>query len=81
MKKSPGDRGKHAGAQQRDYGLQLKALISSFGFESWDLLMNKSNAFIRKPFRNCCYVSQHYSSHLRLTRQQDWTTSLDGYNR
>lgn len=34
-----------------------------------------------KPFRNCCYVSQHYSSHLRLTRQQDWTTSLDGYNR
>lgn len=28
-----------------------------------------------KPFRNCCYVSQHYSSHLRLTRQQDWTTS------
>nr|DAR38752.1 MAG TPA: hypothetical protein [Caudoviricetes sp.] len=31
--------------------------------------------------RNCCYVSQHYSSHLRLTRQQDWTTSLDGYNR
>lgn len=37
--------------------------------------MNKSNAFIRKSFRNCCYVSQHYSSHLRLTRQQDWTTS------
>ena len=80
-KKSPGVRGKHAGAQQRDYGLQLKALISSFGFESWDLLMNKSNAFIRKSFRNCCYVSQHYSSHLRLARQQDWTTSLDGYNR
>lgn len=43
--------------------------------------MNKSNAFIRKSFRNCCYVSQHYSSHLLLTRQQDWTTSLDGYNR
>nr|DAE76768.1 MAG TPA: hypothetical protein [Caudoviricetes sp.] len=28
-----------------------------------------------KSFRNCCYVSQHYSSHLRLTRQQDVTTS------
>ena len=43
--------------------------------------MNKSNAFIRKSFRNCCYVSQHYSSHLRLTRQQDVDHLLGGYNR
>ncbi|YP_010684745.1 hypothetical protein PQZ65_gp86 [Klebsiella phage 1611E-K2-1] len=31
--------------------------------------------------RNCCYVSQHYSSHLRLARQQDVDHLLGGYNR
>lgn len=98
-KKSPGNRGKHAGAQQRDYGLQLWWPVSNSGVTGFSV-----QGLQRPPYtlprhrlltcastyaftttlnhrRNCCYVSQHYSSHLRLTRQQDVDHLLGGYNR